>query len=69
MSDEPILIPNDGRTAGWRLGMLAGGALLGGIGYAVLRWPQLIVWCVAGAFFALGALVALSAIFARGRGS
>ncbi len=57
----------DGRTLGWRLGMLVGAAVLGGIGYAVLRWPQIIVWCVAGAFFAVGAFFALSALLARGR--
>ena len=67
MAEEPILIPNDGRTPGWRLGMLAGAALLGGVGYAVLRWPQLIVWAVAGAFFTLGAVLACSPLLARGR--
>jgi hypothetical protein len=60
------MIPRDGRGGGWRLGMLLGAAVLGGIGYAVLRRPQIIVWCVAGAFFALGALLAVSALLARG---
>ena len=66
MSDGPPMIPRDGRSSGWRLGMLAGAALLGGVGYAVLRWPEIIVWCIAGTFFALGALLACSALFARG---
>lgn len=66
MDAPPPMIPRDGRGAGWRLGMLLGAAVLGGIGYAVLRRPQIIVWCVAGAFFVLGALLAVSALFARG---
>ncbi|MDJ0521106.1 MAG: hypothetical protein QNJ90_03425 [Planctomycetota bacterium] len=69
MSTSPPLVPRDGRSPGWRLGMLVGGAVLGGIGYAILRWPQIIVWAVAGAFFAVGAVLVLSAAFARGRRS
>lgn len=66
MSTPPPMIPRDGRGSGWRIGMLLAAVVLGGVGYAVLRWPQLIVWCVAGAFFVLGALLALSALFAKG---
>jgi len=47
--------------------MLVGAALLGGCGYAVLRWPQIIIWAVAGTLFVVGAFLVLSALFARGR--
>jgi len=67
MADDPPLIPNDGRTPGWRAGMLFGAALLCGIGKAVLRWPQIIVWAIAGVFFVVAILLLLSALFARGR--
>ena len=69
MAQPPTLLPRDGRTLGWRLGMLLGAGFLGGIGYAVVRWPQLLVWAVAGVFFALAAVLALSAMLARGRAS
>ena len=59
--------PPDGRSLGWRLGMLLGAALLGGAGYAVLRWPQVLQWTVAGILFLLGAVLALSGLLARGR--
>jgi len=67
MEERPATTPQDGRTPGWRLGMLAAAALLGGGGYAILRWPQIIVWCVAGVFFALALFLAASALLARGR--
>ena len=67
MPADPLRTPNDGRTPSWRLGMLVGVALLGGCGYAVLRWPQIIIWAVAGTLFVVGAFLVLSALFARGR--
>jgi len=67
MAEPPDLLPRDGRTPRWRAGMLLGAGALGAIGYAVIRWPQIIVWAVAGVFFLLGAILALSAVFARGR--
>ena len=59
--------PPDGRPLSWRVGMLLGAALLGGAGYAILRWPQIIEWCVSGVFFALAAFLTVSALLARGR--
>jgi hypothetical protein len=66
MSEMPSH-PPDGRPLSWRVGMLTGAALLGGVGYAVLRWPQIIQWSISAVFFALAALLAVSALLARGR--
>ena len=61
------MTPQDGRSAAWRMGMLTCAALLGGAGYAVLRWPQIIVYCVAAAAFGVAGFLAVSAVLARGR--
>ena len=50
----------------WRTGMVLGGALIGGYGAALLIWPQILLWTVAGIFLAVGALFVLSAVLARG---
>ncbi len=67
MDEHQPMTPQDGRGAGWRMGMLTGAALLAGAGYAVLRWPQIIVYCVAAAAFGLAGFLAISALLARGR--
>lgn len=58
-----------GRTPSWRLSMLIAGLVLAGIGVAILLWPWLIVWAIAGVFLLLGAFCLLSALLARGGGS
>ncbi len=56
-----------GRSVRWRIGMLLGGALVGGAGVALFVWPQILIWLLSGALVALGALLVLSGVFARGR--
>lgn len=55
-----------GRSVGWRVGMLAAGALLAGGGVALVRWPFLLAYAVGGGLVVLGALLALTAFAARG---
>jgi hypothetical protein len=46
--------------------MIVGGALFAGFGVAVLLWPRLLAWLVAGSSLALGAFLVASALLARG---
>lgn len=55
-----------GRSVRWRLLMLAAGALVAGYGVLVLVEPRVLVWTIAGCTFAVGAVLALSALIARG---
>lgn len=55
-----------GRSVGWRVGMLAAGALLAGGGVALVLWPFLLAYAVGGGLVALGALLAVTALAARG---
>ena len=58
----------DGRSLGWRLGMALCGLLLAGYGAALVQWPQLLGWTVAGGFGLLGLILVLSAVFAKPKG-
>ncbi|MDF1700970.1 MAG: hypothetical protein P1V36_07410 [Planctomycetota bacterium] len=56
-----------GRSLRWRLGMIVGGALVGGAGVALYLHPPILIWLLSGALVAGGALLILSGICARGR--
>ena len=56
-----------GRSPRWRLGMIVGGAALGGAGVALYLYPQLLIWLLSGSLVVLGAVLVLSGICARGR--
>jgi hypothetical protein len=67
MDPSPTPRTSDGRSLGWRVRTAAFGAILGGAGWAVVRWPQAIVWAVGGVLGALGLLLVVSAVAAKGR--
>ncbi len=54
-----------GRGGRWRFAMLVFGLCLGGAGAAILVWPQLIIWALAGTFMLVGLFFVLSALLAR----
>jgi hypothetical protein len=57
----------DGRSLGWRLGMLVGGAAIAGAGVATILWPRLLAFAVGGALALVGLVLVVSAFAARGR--
>ena len=67
MPDGPHQWEKGGRSAQWRAGMLVGGLLLAGYGAALVYWPWLLGWTVAGVFGLGGLICVVSALFARGR--
>ena len=64
--DSPHWAPG-GRSPRWRLGMVAAGALTGGLGLALYLRPQILIWLLAGILVALGSVLLLSGLLARGR--
>ena len=56
-----------GRSSSWRLGMILGGLAVAGAGVALYWWPWLLIWVISGGLVALGAVLVLSGICARGR--
>ena len=57
--------PAGGRSLRWRLGMLVGGAVLGGYAVALVQWPQLLGWTVAVGIGLVGLMCVISAVFAK----
>ena len=55
-----------GRSPRWRLAMSAAGLLTLALGGALVAWPWLLAWVAAGLLGALGLLLLLSAVLARG---
>lgn len=65
--DAPPPAPKDGRSFGWRLAMLAAGAVCGGAAVLLFVWPRLLAWAVAALLAGLCLLLVASALLARGR--
>jgi hypothetical protein len=56
-----------GRTLAWRAGAAAAGLVAAGAAVVLVLWPHLLAWAVAAALGAVGVLLVLSALLARGR--
>jgi hypothetical protein len=65
--EAPPPVVRDGRTLGWRVGMLLAGAVVAGAGVALFVWPWLLSWMAGAVLAALGAVLLVSAVAARGR--
>ena len=66
MAEERKTWPTGGRRLGWRAAMLLGGLALCGYATALVLWPWILGWSVAGACALLGLICVASALLARG---
>jgi hypothetical protein len=66
VTDAPPPV-RDGRSLRWRVGMLLAAAVSGGVAYALVAWPRLLVFAAAAPFAALAVFFVVSAVCARSR--